>query len=67
MFIINGNIDVYWEVDRLNGETVTGKITFKVDGEKPPKVLDGIFRDNRPSDSFGHMYYTKILSSSEIK
>ncbi len=60
VFLVNGNIDVYWEVERMNGEVVTGKITFKVDGSKPPKILDGIFRDNQPSNTYGRMVYTRI-------
>lgn len=59
VFLVNGNIDVYWEVERMNGEVVTGKISFKVDGNKPPKKLDGIFRDNQPSISYGRMLYTR--------
>lgn len=59
VFFVNGNIEVYWEVERMNGEVVTGKITFKVDGNKPPKKLDGIFRDNQPSNSYGRMLYTR--------
>lgn len=59
VFIVNGNIEVYWEVMRMNSEIVTGKITFKTDGKKPPMILEGIFRDNYPSNSVGHMYYER--------
>lgn len=60
VFFRDGNIEVYWEVTRMNGEVVTGKITFKIDGGRPPKEMNGIFVDNLPSNSLGHMRYTKI-------
>lgn len=57
----NGLIEVYWTVKRLKGQIITGKISFKVDGNSPPTILDGIFVDDGRSGTYGHMHYKKVI------